>query len=137
MTEAFQTITSVLGLTTCKILHAPFKSRVSISYRPLNISKVRPTSFQSLKLFFLDTLISGSGDSDWADGCVVLSPYSLGGDFCGCDIPPIYQPPTRNVYPYQTTSLPLLPTGLWFLWSIFSCGNSFLLVLYHPHRLFL
>lgn len=46
---SFQAIVSALGLGACEILYMHFKSEVSILYRPLALSYISPTCFQSLK----------------------------------------------------------------------------------------
>lgn len=45
-----QTVASELKLKLSKFLHTPFKSRVSVSYRPPALPNLSPTSFQSQKL---------------------------------------------------------------------------------------
>ena len=43
----FQTAASVLGLGASEFLHAPFKSRVQVSYSFLVLLNVNPAGFQS------------------------------------------------------------------------------------------
>lgn len=50
---AFQTASLVLRLGASEVVHAPFKSRVLVSYFPLVLLDISPTSFQSQTLWAL------------------------------------------------------------------------------------
>ena len=75
-----------LGLRACEILHAPFKSRDSVSYSSPALLNIRSTSLQShtcWRLIF-PAQDPGLGSLMWGS-----DPLLLGEDLYNCDISPI------------------------------------------------
>ena len=73
----FQSTASGLGLRAYEILHAPFKSRVSVSHSPLALWYVNPAHFQSQTFWGLTFLVQNpqAGEPD-----VGLWPLALWGE---------------------------------------------------------
>ena len=72
---SFQTTASALGLRAREILHAPFKSRVSVSYSPVALLNISPAGFQSQVFWGLIFLLQDHWAGEPDVGLGSLAPW--------------------------------------------------------------